>query len=120
MSTAPACMFVVDLNKEHIAVAEAKRMGIKVVGIADTNVDPELIDFPIPGNDDAIRSVRLILTIIVQTITQARAEYEAKYARRKPMAEGEAEAAPGGGTSGEAATPAEAASTATTQPAVPA
>ena len=52
MKDAPTCMFVVDLNKEHIAVAEAKRMGIKVVGIADTNVDPETIDYPIPGNDD--------------------------------------------------------------------
>jgi small subunit ribosomal protein S2 len=64
MKDAPTCMFVVDLNKEHIAVAEAKRMGISVVGIADTNVDPEIIDFPIPGNDDAIRSIKLFANLI--------------------------------------------------------
>ena len=55
MKDAPAAMFVVDLPKEHIAVAEAKRLGIPVVAIADTNSDPEIIDYPIPGNDDAIR-----------------------------------------------------------------
>ena len=120
MDKFPGAMFVVDIKREHNAVAEARRLQIPLVALVDTNCDPDLVTYPIAGNDDAIRSVRLILTIIVQTITQARAEYEAKYARRKPMAEGEAEAAPGGGTSGEAATPAEAASTATTQPAVPA
>jgi small subunit ribosomal protein S2 len=64
MKDAPTCMFVVDLNKEHIAVAEATRMGIKVVGIADTNVDPETIDYPIPGNDDAIRSIKLFANLV--------------------------------------------------------
>lgn len=64
MKTNPACMFVVDLNKEHIAVAEAKRLGIPVVGIADTNVDPDTIDFPIPGNDDAIRSIKLFANMV--------------------------------------------------------
>jgi small subunit ribosomal protein S2 len=59
MKEPPRVMFVVDLNKEHIAVAEAKKLGIAVVGIADTNVDPEMIDYPIPGNDDAIRSIKL-------------------------------------------------------------
>ena len=64
MKEPPACMFVVDLNKEHIAVAEANKMGIPVVGIADTNVNPEDIDYPIPGNDDAIRSIKLFAGLV--------------------------------------------------------
>jgi small subunit ribosomal protein S2 len=64
MKEPPACMFVVDLNKEHIAVAEANKIGIPVVGIADTNVNPEAIQYPIPGNDDAIRSIKLFAGLI--------------------------------------------------------
>lgn len=64
MKESPSCMFVVDVVKEHIAVAEAKRLGIPVVGIADTNCDPEKIDYPIPGNDDAIRSIKLFCKLI--------------------------------------------------------
>lgn len=79
----PAAMFVVDIKREHNAVAEARRLNIPIVAIVDTNCDPDLVDYPIPGNDDAIRSVRLILSVITQTITQARSEYDAKYARRK-------------------------------------
>ena len=76
-------MFVVDIKREHNAVAEARRLKIPVVAIVDTNCDPDLVDYPIAGNDDAIRSVRMILATVGQTITQAQAEYEAKYARRK-------------------------------------
>ena len=78
MSTAPTCMFVVDLNKEHIAVAEAKRMGIKVVGIADTNVDPEIIDFPIPGNDDAIRSIKLFANLVAEAYLEGAKQWQEK------------------------------------------
>ncbi len=67
MKDSPSCMFVVDLNKEHIAVAEARRLGIAVVGIADTNSDPETIDFPIPGNDDAIRSIKLFANMVAES-----------------------------------------------------
>src|SRR2546421_799346 len=83
MESYPPAMFVVDIKSEHNAVAEARRLKIPIVAIVDTNCDPDLVDYPIAGNDDAIRSVRLILSVINQTITQARAEYEAKYARRK-------------------------------------
>ncbi|MBI3413908.1 MAG: 30S ribosomal protein S2 [Verrucomicrobia bacterium] len=83
----PAAMFVVDVKREHNAVAEARRLKIPLVAISDTNSDPDIVDFPIPGNDDAIRSVRLILSIVVQTLTQARAEYESKYGRRKQVEE---------------------------------
>jgi small subunit ribosomal protein S2 len=92
MDKYPAAMFVVDIKREHNAVAEGRRLKIPIVALVDTNCDPELVDYPIAGNDDAIRSVRLILQTLVQTITQARAEYEAKYGRRK--AEQAAESAP--------------------------
>ena len=83
MDKHPGAMFVVDIKREHNAVAEARRLKIPVVAIVDTNCDPDLVDYPVAGNDDAIRSVRMILATIGQTITQAQAEYEAKYARRK-------------------------------------
>jgi small subunit ribosomal protein S2 len=87
MDKYPGAMFVVDIKREHNAVAEARRLKIPVVAIVDTNCDPDLVDYPVPGNDDAIRSVRMILATIGQTITQAQAEYEAKYARRKTLEE---------------------------------
>ena len=87
MDKHPGAMFVVDIKREHNAVAEARRLKIPVVAIVDTNCDPDLVDFPVAGNDDAIRSVRMILATIGQTVTQAQAEYEAKYARRKPVEE---------------------------------
>jgi len=83
MEKTPGAMFVVDIKREKNAVAEARRLKIPVVAIVDTNCDPDLTDFPIAGNDDAIRSVRLLLQVVTQAVTQARAEYEAKYARRK-------------------------------------
>ena len=83
----PAAMFVVDIKREHNAVAEGRRLKIPIVAIVDTNCDPDQVDFPIAGNDDAIRSVRLILTVVTQAIAKARAEYEAKYARKKQTEE---------------------------------
>src|SRR5512133_3377931 len=93
MEKLPGAMFVVDVKREHNAVAEAKRLNIPVVAIVDTNCDPDLVDFPIAGNDDAIRSVRMILATIGQVITQSQAEYEAKYARRKTTEEAPAQPA---------------------------
>lgn len=87
MESLPDAMFVVDIKREHNAVAEARRLKIPIVAIVDTNCDPDLVDYPIAGNDDAIRSVRLILSVLMQIITQARAEYEAKYGRKKQAAE---------------------------------
>ncbi len=77
MKEMPTAMFVVDLNMEHIAVAEAKRLGIKVIGIADTNVNPEMADFPIPGNDDAIRSIKLFAGLIADSYNEGAKEYQA-------------------------------------------
>lgn len=78
----PAALFVVDVKREHNAVAEAKTLGIPVVALVDTNCDPEDAQYPIAANDDAIRSVRLLLAAVSQTITQARAEFESKKSRR--------------------------------------
>jgi small subunit ribosomal protein S2 len=97
MEKFPAAMFVVDIKREHNAVAEARRLKIPLVALVDTNCDPDLTTYPIAGNDDAIRSVRLILSVVIQIITQARAEYEAKYNRRKPIAEAGAAEAPAEG-----------------------
>ena len=78
----PAALFVVDVKREHNAVSEAKKLGIPVVALVDTNCDPEDADYPIAANDDAIRSVRTILATIGQTITLAQAEFESKRSRR--------------------------------------
>ncbi len=105
MDSYPQVMFVVDIKREHNAVAEGRRLKIPIVAIVDTNCDPNLVDYPIAGNDDAIRSVRLVLSVITQIITQARAEYEAKYARRKQAEETPAaEAAPAIAAESEATT----------------
>jgi len=74
MSKLPGAMFVVDAKREQIAVKEAKRLGIPVIAITDTNADPDLIDFPIPGNDDAIRSVGLITKAIADAVETAKKE----------------------------------------------
>jgi small subunit ribosomal protein S2 len=87
MDKYPGAMFVVDIKREHNAVAEARKLKIPVVAIVDTNCDPDLVDYPIAGNDDAIRSVRMILATIGSVITQARGEYEAKYGRRNKTEE---------------------------------
>jgi small subunit ribosomal protein S2 len=78
MKESPQAMFVVDLNKEHIAVLEARRLGIPIIAIADTNVDPELIDYPIPGNDDAIRSIKLFANLVAEAYNEGKVSYEQK------------------------------------------
>jgi small subunit ribosomal protein S2 len=78
MRDMPSAMFVVDLNKEHIAVAEATRLGIPVIGIADTNVNPDIIEYPIPGNDDAIRSIKLFAGMVAESFNEGVKIYEQK------------------------------------------
>ncbi|WII72714.1 30S ribosomal protein S2 [Bdellovibrio sp. 22V] len=78
MKEMPSAMFVVDLPKEHIAVAEAKRLGIPVVAIADTNSDPESVEFAIPGNDDAIRSIKLFANLVAEAYLEGAKTWEQK------------------------------------------
>jgi len=87
MDKHPAALFVVDVKREHNAVAEAKKLKIPIVALVDTNSDPDDAQYPIAANDDAIRSVRLIMMVVAQTITQARAEFESKRARVPDEAE---------------------------------
>ena len=94
LKTQPDVMFVVDIKREHNAVAEARKLKIPLVAIVDTNCNPDLVDYPIAGNDDAIRSVRIFLGTITAVIARAKGEYEAKYARAKKIAEAPVEAAP--------------------------
>jgi len=75
MKKLPELMFVIDTVKEHIAVKEAKRMGMKVVAPLDTNCDPDVVDFPIPGNDDAIRSINLFCKEMAEAIIEGKAAY---------------------------------------------
>ncbi len=74
MSRLPGAIFVVDARREGIAIKEAKKLGIPIIAITDTNADPDVVDFPIPGNDDAIRSVTLIAKAMADTISLARRE----------------------------------------------
>lgn len=76
MDRLPQAMFVVDPSREKIAVAEANKLGIPVIAIVDTNCDPTQIDFPIPGNDDAIRAIKLFTSSFAETIIEGRALWE--------------------------------------------
>jgi len=70
----PAAMFIVDISKEHIAVKEARRLGIPIFAVVDTNSDPKLVDFPIPANDDASKSIALIIDLICAAISEGLSE----------------------------------------------
>ncbi len=72
MTEMPGALFVIDIGKEGIAVAEARRVGVPIVALVDTDCDPSLIDYPIPGNDDAIRSIRLVTARIGDAIIEGK------------------------------------------------
>jgi small subunit ribosomal protein S2 len=95
MSKIPSAIWVVDTKKEHIAVGEARKLGIPVIAVLDTNCDPDEVDFPIPGNDDAIRSVALLTRVIADAVAEglmARASRAAGGAAApEPLAEWERE-----------------------------
>ncbi|MGX7731330.1 30S ribosomal protein S2 [Rhodococcus sp. 2H158] len=70
MAKVPSAIWVVDTNKEHIAVGEARKLNIPVVAILDTNCDPDVVDYPIPGNDDAIRSAALLTKVVASAVAE--------------------------------------------------
>jgi small subunit ribosomal protein S2 len=72
MKKLPSALFVVDPRKEHIAIAEARSLGIPIVAIIDTNCDPDEVDYPIPGNDDAIRAVKLIAAKMADAVLEGK------------------------------------------------
>lgn len=83
MKELPGALFIVDTKKERIAILEAKRLGIPIVGIVDTNGDPDEVDYCIPGNDDAIRAVKLLASVIADGIIEGK-----KLAEKLPVEEG--------------------------------
>ncbi len=90
MTTLPSAMFVVDTKREAIAVAEARRLKIAIIGLVDTNADPDEVDFVIPGNDDAIRSISLMCKVIADGVLEGRAALEGPFVdapaeREKPL-----------------------------------
>ena len=91
MKKLPGALFIVDTRKERNAIAEAHKLGIPVVAIADTNCDPDEIDYPIPGNDDAIRAIRLIASIMANAMIEGKqgeqVEEEAAAEETAPAAE---------------------------------
>jgi len=87
MTRLPGAIFVVDSNKEAIAVLEAAKLGIPVIAIVDTNCDPDRIDYVIPGNDDALRAVRLFASTIADAVIAGRGTYQAKMEQETKEAE---------------------------------
>ncbi len=81
MTRLPAALFIVDTNKEHIAVAEAKKLGIPTFAISDTNSDPLIVDYSIPGNDDATKSIQILVNKITESIKEGLSERKAEKAK---------------------------------------
>ena len=90
MKKLPAALFVVDPRKEHIAIAEARSLGIPIVAIIDTNCDPDEVDYPIPGNDDAIRAVKLIAAKMADAVLEGKQGEQTEEEAEAPAAEAEA------------------------------
>ncbi len=100
MTRTPSAVWIVDTNKEHLAVEEARKLKIPIIGILDSNCDPDLVDFPIPGNDDAIRAVGLLTRVIADAVAEgliarsgakAGTEGAAEVGAEEPLAEWERE-----------------------------
>ncbi|BBZ34319.1 30S ribosomal protein S2 [Mycolicibacterium confluentis] len=112
MQKVPSAIWVVDTNKEHLAVAEARKLNIPIIAILDTNCDPDLVDYPIPGNDDAIRSAALLTKVVASAVAeglQARAGASASDGKPdagEPLTEWEQELLASATTTGAAEAPA--------------
>jgi small subunit ribosomal protein S2 len=87
MNRLPGAVFIIDPKKEHIAVAEANRLQIPVVAVVDTNCDPDLVDYVIPGNDDAIRSIKLFTANMADACVEGTAKYQETLAEQQKMAQ---------------------------------
>lgn len=91
MGDVPDAVFIVDIIKEHIAVAEAKKLGMKVVAIVDTNCDPDGIDYPIPGNDDAIRAIELFTSRIADAVIAGKRSHNERFSGGQDVDFGDAQ-----------------------------
>ena len=88
MASLPQAIYIVDPKREALAVEEARRLNIPIVGLVDTNCDPDFIDYPVPGNDDALKSIKIITSLIAQSINEGRNEFLiSESIKKKPAAE---------------------------------
>ncbi|MDA9763971.1 MAG: 30S ribosomal protein S2 [Opitutales bacterium] len=87
MPELPDAIFIIDIKREDIAVAEARRLGIPVIALVDTNSDPTLVDYPIPGNDDAVKSIRIIVETIMEALQNGMSKREANKTAQTFVAE---------------------------------
>jgi len=83
MNRLPDAVFVIDPKKEEIAIQEARKLKIPIISVVDTNCDPELVDYPIPGNDDALKSIRLITSLVVASVVEGRKAFKNSESRKK-------------------------------------
>ena len=94
MPRLPGALYIVDINREHIAVNEAKKLGIPIIAMVDTNCDPDLVDFAIPSNDDAQKSIEMITSVIAQAVSEGSKTREIKDANREAERQKRSEEAP--------------------------
>ena len=87
MTRTPSAMFVVDISKESLAVEEAHKLGVPVVAVVDTNTDPDTVDYPIPANDDAIRGIELLTTLIADAVADGLLERSGKAEKTETAAD---------------------------------
>lgn len=87
MDALPAAIYIVDITKEDIAVAEATKLGIPVIAMVDTNADPDSVDYPIPANDDAVKSIKTVTGLIAGAVTGGRAAFDANQEKQRIAAE---------------------------------
>lgn len=87
MPRLPGAIFLVDVRREHIAIDEARKLNIPVIAMVDTNCDPDLVEFPIPANDDALRSIELITTVIADAVNEGKRAREVQEASDKAQKE---------------------------------
>ena len=87
MKKLPGAVFLIDTKKEEIALREARKLGIPTVAVIDTNCDPDFVDYPIPGNDDAIRAIKLFCDLVSENIQEGRSEFLQLYPQRVPEKE---------------------------------
>ncbi|MCB0718927.1 MAG: 30S ribosomal protein S2 [Bacteroidetes bacterium] len=91
MARLPGALFIVDINREHIAVKEARKLGIPIIAMVDTNCDPDLVNFPVPSNDDALKSIDLIAGVISNAIAEGKKQRESQAAEEKAAQQRHAE-----------------------------
>ena len=111
MGVLPNAVFVVDPDREEIAVREARKLNIPIIAVIDTNCDPDLIDYPIPGNDDALKSIRFITSLIADSVVEGRKDYLTSEAIKKKVDKTEPQEEPSSKAASKSEAPSAAAST---------